>query len=159
MTKIPNGPSGIPALGNTYTYDRDRIGFVMSCQKQYGDVFRYSKSSTFILEPELAHEVLMRTDKDFIEPAVVPGAPPLSAMPAGRHASGAQLRRKTVRHWAKPLLERFRATLATSLNAERPLDVYSLMGKFTAGAAIEFCLGEARPVSEVAAHARCAPSP
>ncbi|MCX4515995.1 cytochrome P450 [Streptomyces sp. NBC_01619] len=145
MTKSPIGPSGIPVLGNTLAYDRDRIDFVMRCQKRYGDVFRYSKSSTFILEPELAHDVLMRTDQEFVEPAVVPGAPPLSAMPAGRHASGAQLRRKAVRHWAKPLLGRFRDTLDASLNTQRPLDVYSLMGEFTAGAAMEFCLGEACP--------------
>ncbi|MFF1815117.1 cytochrome P450 [Streptomyces sp. NPDC058251] len=142
----PGGPRGRLGIGNLYEYDRDRIGFLQRSQQEYGDVFRYSPSTSFVLEPGLTHEILAQTNRDFgAESFLFSGT--RAALEeftkvawTGRRASRPGLNPKTVALLANSLLDRFRA-VANSSN-EKEVDVFDLMCQFTSGAAVNFCFGE-----------------
>lgn len=40
-THTPPGPKCLPGLGNTFAYQRDRLGFITNLQRHYGDVVRF----------------------------------------------------------------------------------------------------------------------
>lgn len=62
----PPGPKGRRLVGNSYDYDRDRIGFLRRNLAEYGDVFSFSASTVFVNDPALVHEIFNRTNTDFI---------------------------------------------------------------------------------------------
>src|SRR5262245_33073972 len=73
----PAGPRGRRLVGNRYDYERDRIGFLQRCQRDYGDVFSFSARTSVVADPILVHEILARTNTDFgIEVALFDDAEP-----------------------------------------------------------------------------------
>lgn len=62
----PPGPHGRRLVGNSYDYDRDRIGFLKRNLADYGDVFSFSPSTVFVNDPVLVHEMFNRTNTDFV---------------------------------------------------------------------------------------------
>ncbi len=70
-TRRPPGPRGRRLVGNSYDYDQDRVGFLRRCQAEYGDVFSFSSSTVVICDPELIHDVLSRSNEDFLAEAPV----------------------------------------------------------------------------------------
>lgn len=58
-----------------------------------------------------------------------------------RYVRPTHWRTRAVRPYAASLLSRFRAVLDGTTDTDEPLDVYSLMSKFTTGAAVELCPG------------------
>jgi cytochrome P450 len=62
----PPGPTGRWPVGNSYDYDRDRIGFLRACQSEYGDVFSFSPSTVFVCAPELIHELFDKSNDEFM---------------------------------------------------------------------------------------------
>jgi unspecific monooxygenase len=53
-------------VGNSYDYDRDRIGFLERSLDEFGDVFSFSKNTIFVHDPVLVHDLFNRTNTDFI---------------------------------------------------------------------------------------------
>jgi cytochrome P450 len=66
---VPPGPPGRWPVGNSYDYDRDRIGFLRSCQARYGDVFSFSPSTVFVGAPDLVHELFDKSNDEFMAEA------------------------------------------------------------------------------------------
>jgi enediyne biosynthesis protein E7 len=66
---VPPGPPGRWPVGNSYDYDRDRIGFLRSCQARYGDVFSFSASTVFVGAPDLVHELFDKSNDEFMAEA------------------------------------------------------------------------------------------
>lgn len=62
----PPGPKGRRLVGNSYDYDRDRIGFLKRSLAEYGDVFTFSESTIFVNNPVLVQDLFNRTNTDFI---------------------------------------------------------------------------------------------
>src|SRR5690606_8916556 len=52
-------------FGNEREYERDRIGFLLRCQRRYGDVFSFSDVSTVVLDPALIQRLHARTNAEF----------------------------------------------------------------------------------------------
>jgi cytochrome P450 len=59
----PPGPLG--RFGNQRAYQRDRIGFLLRNQREYGDVFSFSDVSTVVLDPALIQQLHARTNAEF----------------------------------------------------------------------------------------------
>ncbi|MFG3705940.1 cytochrome P450 [Micromonospora sp. NPDC047670] len=47
-------------------YDRDRLGFVMRAVRRYGPVVELSPGTVLVADGEVAHDVLRRTNRDFL---------------------------------------------------------------------------------------------
>lgn len=62
---VPPGPAGLPIIGNLEAYERDRLGFLTRCAREFGDVVRYSHSVYLINDPELVERILVQTNKQF----------------------------------------------------------------------------------------------
>lgn len=77
------GPKGSFFWGNTRAYDNDRTGFIESCIARYGKTFRFDTNTVFTVEPSLVHDLLMRTNRDFIA-----DQPPFSAAINVQKAAG-----------------------------------------------------------------------
>ncbi|HEX2416499.1 MAG TPA: cytochrome P450, partial [Micromonosporaceae bacterium] len=70
-TDQPPGPRGRWLVGNSYDYDRDRIGFLRRNQARYGDVFSFSPSTVVVCDPSLIHEIFNRSNEIFLAEAQV----------------------------------------------------------------------------------------
>lgn len=64
VSSVP-GPHGRRLLGNTYDYDNDRLAFLTRCREDFGDVFRFSPTTVVVSDPEIIHDVFIRTNGDF----------------------------------------------------------------------------------------------
>ncbi|WP_460072721.1 cytochrome P450 [Streptomyces sp. YKOK-I1] len=62
----PPGPRGRLLTGNTHAYESDRIGFLRRCHREYGDVFSFDEQTVFVIDPDITHQVLTRTGRDFV---------------------------------------------------------------------------------------------
>lgn len=142
----PPGPPGRFLVGNTWDYERDRIGFLQDCQRRYGDVFSFSPTTTVLLDPELVHELFARTNTDFgAEVPIFRGVPPETGAAvtrvamAGRRKGWRGINRTAVGAHAERLLDRFHETLRPV--AGTPVDVLALMKAFSVRAVTDYCLG------------------
>jgi unspecific monooxygenase len=142
----PPGPPGRFLLGNTWDYERDRIGFLQDCQRRYGDVFSFDPSTIVLLDPELVHELFARTNTDFgAEVPIFRGVPPQAGAAvtpvamAGRRKSWRGINRTAVAAHAGRLLDRFHDTVRGAAGA--PVDVLALMKAFSVRAVTDYCLG------------------
>jgi unspecific monooxygenase len=143
------GPPGQFLIGNTYEYDRDRLGFLARAQREYGDVFRFSSSTVVVQDPELIHDVLVRTNAEFrAESPLVSGATArFQDIIDRRLPVWMSTRRKGWRgmnpsgsaaHGSR-LVGQFAAIMDE--HAGREVDVLSLMKSFSGQAIADFCLG------------------
>jgi unspecific monooxygenase len=151
----PPGPPGRFLLGNTWDYERDRIGFLRDCQRRYGDVFSFNRTTMVLLDPELVHELFARTNTDFgAEVPIFRGVPPEAGAAvtpvamAGRRKGWRGINRTAVSAHAERLLSRFHEALRPV--AGTPVDVLALMKAFSVRAVTDYCLG---PAAEDAARA------
>jgi cytochrome P450 len=64
-TAIPPGPTGIPFVGNMPFYNQDRLGFLLSNAKRFGDIVRFSDRIYILNSPSLIEFVLNPTNKCF----------------------------------------------------------------------------------------------
>ncbi|MFI9843567.1 cytochrome P450 [Nonomuraea sp. NPDC051941] len=63
---MPPGPRGRWPVGNSYDYDRDRIGFLRRCQADYGDIFTFSPATIFVADPELIGELFKKSNELYL---------------------------------------------------------------------------------------------
>src|SRR5690348_13348888 len=66
MHERPPGPGAGKGRGDLDGYDRDRIGYLRSCLRTYGDVFSFDRHTIVVNDPETVHEVLQRTNDDYL---------------------------------------------------------------------------------------------
>ncbi|GGM74458.1 cytochrome P450 [Dactylosporangium sucinum] len=145
--EYPAGPRGRRLVGNRYDYERDRIGFLQRCQRDYGDVFSFSARTSVVADPVLVHEILARTNTDFgIEVALFDDAEPevnARATPtamAGRKKSRPGVNRAAADAHSDRLVEILHARLAGELG--RAVDVAAVMKSFIIRATTDYCLGD-----------------
>ncbi|GAA5706854.1 cytochrome P450 [Streptomyces avermitilis] len=60
------GPRGKWLVGNMAPYLADRIGWLRATQKEYGDIVRLGPDTLVVHDPELAHEILARTNDTYL---------------------------------------------------------------------------------------------
>ncbi|MFE7129490.1 cytochrome P450 [Streptomyces sp. NPDC057638] len=66
------GPRGGLFARHLKAYEADPAGYLTGCSQRYGDVFRFDTDVVVVNDPELIHQVLVRTNRDS-----VPNANPL----------------------------------------------------------------------------------
>lgn len=140
----PPGPRGHWLTGNAVPYEKDRIGFIRRCHREYGDVFSFSDRVVFVGHPRLAHEVMAATNRAF-----VPELPPLSGRADLREADEKThpwMRARRVVHPALTqvdMADRLVAILDELLTATGGADVevLPLMRELTARVVAEWCFG------------------
>jgi cytochrome P450 len=64
--KVPPGPKGLPIIGNLEAFEEDRLGFILKCRRDYGDIVRYNSKSYIIYHPDDLEQVFSRTNKEFV---------------------------------------------------------------------------------------------
>ncbi|GAB3953824.1 cytochrome P450 [Streptomyces sparsus] len=145
--KQPPGPRGHWLTGNTSQYEADRVGFLRRCHRQYGDVFSYDDRTVFVIDPELAHQALIRTGPDFVTELA-----PFDTRRDLDRATAQAADWMPVRRTTWPGLSRS-ASAATdgrvvetldALTASthgRDVDVLSMMSTFTARMIATYCFG------------------
>ncbi|MDG4765936.1 cytochrome P450 [Solwaraspora sp. WMMD406] len=143
----PPGPRGHWLTGNTRAYETDRIGFLRRCHHEHGDVFSFDDRTVCVIDPDLAHDVLTRTDHDFLtEQAPFDANPDLDR--AAARAGDWMTARRTV--W--PGLNRHAAAAADTRTVEildrvlvaaggDEIDVLDTMRRFTARLIADYCFG------------------
>lgn len=144
----PSGPRGRMLLGNTYDYDRDRIGFLRRAQQRYGDVFRFSNDTTVVLHPALIHELFVRSNQEFFTESPVFAR----RRAAARRLQDAAPATMTARHKGWPgmnqsvaaahgarLIRCLDQVLDRSAGGE--IGVLPMMKDFSALAVADFCFG------------------
>jgi cytochrome P450 len=143
----PPGPTGRLIVGNSYDYDRDRIGFLKRCQAEYGDVFSFSPSTVFVSDPKLINEVFRETNETFLlEEALFASRRDQRRLVDGidgwMQARGPVWRGMTkpvVRSHGRRILAAFDRTLR-SFNGQET-DVISEMRQYTTRLIADFCFG------------------
>lgn len=131
-------------MGNIAEYDKDRIGFLRRCHREYGDVFSFNDHVVFTIDPRLTHEVLTATNRAYLtELAPFAGTPDLQG--AGEKVQPWMGARRAVRPALSQVNmdDRIVSILDTVLRAAEgaPVDVLTLMREFTARVAAELCFG------------------
>jgi cytochrome P450 len=144
----PPGPPGRRLVGNSYDYDRDRIGFLTANRERYGDVFSFSANTVFVSDPGLIHDVLNRTNEDFVAEATVFAAAADDKARLERDADGWMRSRKigfrgltlavTRAHGAR-IAAAFE--LAIESTGGRECDVVALLRDFTGRMVADFLFG------------------
>ncbi|WP_414942810.1 cytochrome P450 [Amycolatopsis sp. cmx-11-51] len=153
---LPPGPKGHWLGGNTFEYDRDRMGFLMRCHDEYGDVFAYDKRTIVVRDPDLVHSLLTRTNEDFSSES----SPVATSFDADRSATDSQLWMAARRSGWRGLNQdaaaahtgRLRQLFDRQLNGTvgREVDVLALMETYSGHAAADFCLSaDANGIAEV----------
>ncbi|AEV83082.1 Cytochrome P450 protein [Actinoplanes sp. SE50] len=66
MTTAPPVPANLSRAGLIQEYDRDRLGFVMDAVRRFGPVTELSPGTVLVADGEVAHDVLRRTNRDFL---------------------------------------------------------------------------------------------
>jgi len=61
----PPGPSGRFLAGNLQDYEEDRLGFLLDCRRDYGDLVSFDRRTTIVNHPDLAREVLVDSSGAF----------------------------------------------------------------------------------------------
>jgi unspecific monooxygenase len=143
----PPGPTGRRIVGNSYDYDRDRIGFLKRCQAEYGDVFSFSPSTVYVSDPKLINELFRESNGTFLlEDALFASRRDQRRLVDGidgwMRARGPVWRGMTkpvVRSHGRRILAAFDRTLR-SLNG-REIDVVSEMRRYTTRLIADFCFG------------------
>ncbi|GAA1682992.1 cytochrome P450 [Nonomuraea maheshkhaliensis] len=153
------GPPGRFLVGNTYEYDQDRLAFLARAQRDYGDVFRFSPTAVVVQDPELIHDVLVRTNAEFRaeSPLVSGAAARFQELIDRRLPVWMSTRRKGWRGmnaagsaaYGSRLLRQFAAIMDE--RAGREVEVLSLMKSFSGQAIADFCLG-GQPAHRQPAH-------
>jgi cytochrome P450 len=67
---FPPGPKGHFLTGNLREYDRDQLGFLTRCAREYGDVVRFSILNVWVYalnHPDHIDYVLARNNRNFIK--------------------------------------------------------------------------------------------
>jgi unspecific monooxygenase len=145
------GPAGRFLVGNTIEYERDRLGFLLRAQSEYGDVFRFDKATVVVLDPDLIHDLFMRTNREFrVETPVLETSDSVARMAdlmrtaiAGRRARWMGLHKRLVStHVVRMIgiLEQFVRRLDG-----HEVNVLSAMREFSTRIVADFCLGVADP--------------
>ncbi|MFY1631674.1 cytochrome P450 [Solwaraspora sp. WMMB335] len=143
----PPGPRGHWLTGNTTAYEADRIGFIRRNHDEYGDVFAFDERTVFVIDTQLAHDVLTRPDGGFLpELAPFDVRPDLdraaersqSWMPV-RRAAWAGLNRQASAGSDARTVEILDAALDAA--AGRDVDVLTLMRGYTARTIADYCFG------------------
>ncbi|MEV6810563.1 cytochrome P450 [Micromonospora sp. NPDC051296] len=143
----PPGPRGHWLTGNTTEYDADRIGFLRRCHREYGDVFSFDERTVFVADPDLAHEVLARTNHSFVtelapfgnRPDVDRAAEEADAWMSARRTVWPGLNRAAAGAADRRTVELF--DTVTDATAGREVDVLTVMRDFTAHAVADYCFG------------------
>lgn len=142
----PPGPRGHRLLGNVVDYDKDRVAFLERCRRQYGDVFSFDPRTVVISDPTLIHDILSRTNDDFLAETV-----PLAVRADEEEtAAGAELwmtaRRRGWRGLNRAVAEaharRLRAIFERTLRQAGPgeVDVRAMMKDYVGRAIADFCV-------------------
>ncbi|MFJ9562267.1 cytochrome P450 [Streptomyces fuscichromogenes] len=143
----PPGPRGHWLTGNTRAYEADRIGFLRRCHREYGDVFSYDEQTVFVIDPDLAHDVLARTGHGFVT-ELAPfdmrrdldeAAAQATAWMSARRAAWPGLNRSAAAASDDRTVEILDSVLADT--AGRETDVLTTMRAFTARAIADYCFG------------------
>ena len=67
---FPPGPKGHFLTGNLREYDRDQLGFLTRCAREYGDVVRFNILNVWVYalnHPDHVDYVLVRNNRNFIK--------------------------------------------------------------------------------------------
>ncbi|MEU8236112.1 cytochrome P450 [Actinoplanes sp. NPDC048967] len=142
----PPGPRGHRFFGNVVDYDKDRVAFLERCRREYGDVFSFDPRTVVIADPALIHDILSRTNDDFLAETV-----PLAVRTDEEEtAAGAELwmsaRRRGWRGLNRTVAEahalRLRAIFDRSLRQAGPgdVDVLAVMKDYMGRAIADFCV-------------------
>ncbi|GAA3854285.1 cytochrome P450 [Saccharothrix violaceirubra] len=162
----PPGPKGRWLVGNTLDYDRDRMGFLRAGHERYGDVFSFDERTIVVRDPDLVHELLIRTNDDFSSASSAVAtrfeartdAETARAWMTARRAGWRGLNRATVIAHTARLRALFERTLDDT--GGRAVDVMPLMETYSGRAAADFCLGpDADGIAEVVAENTAAIEP
>ena len=143
----PPGPKGRWAVGNSYDYDKDRIGFLRRCLTEYGDVFSFSPTTVFIGDPELVHELLNESNTAFMaESPLFANAEDSARLErniddwmATRRQAWAGITRVVAKMHGERILTSFDRTLKDTGGHE--FDVMATMRRFSAGMVGDFVFG------------------
>ncbi|MDG4768727.1 cytochrome P450 [Solwaraspora sp. WMMD792] len=162
----PPGPRGHWLTGNTPAYEADRIGFIERNHREYGDVFTFDDRTVFVIDPELAHDVLTRPGNAFLpELAPFDARPDLDRaaeraeawMPA-RRAAWAGLDRQASAAFDGRTVEILDADLDAA--AGRETDVLAMMRQYAAATIADYCFGaDSAGVPELLAEGVAATAP
>lgn len=143
----PPGPRGHWLMGNTPAYDDDRIGFLRRTHGEYGDVFAFDERTVFVADPGTAHDVLARTNTDFLtELAPFDARPDLgeAAAEAGAWMSARRTVWPGLNHTAAAAADVRTVDILDELArpaAGHEVDVLPLARAFTAHAVADYCFG------------------
>ena len=143
----PPGPRGHRLTGNTRAYEADRIGFLRRSHREYGDVFSCDEHTLFVIDPELAHEALIRTGDTFVT-ELAPFDMRRDTDRAAEHATSWMPERRS----AWPGLNRTAAAMTDEPTvaildavitdgAGQEVDVLTTMRTLTARTIAEYCFG------------------
>ncbi|MFL6136673.1 MAG: cytochrome P450 [Frankiaceae bacterium] len=152
----PPGPRGRPLVGNTYDYERDRIGFLREMHARYGDCFRFSDSVVALADPDLIHVLFSRTNHEYrIEQPLFASEDDARAFAAGverwmqsrRHGSRGMHRSVVDRHGDR-LLSATADLLAP--RAGRPADLLGSFKRLAGLSVAEYCVGEGATAHRIA---------
>jgi cytochrome P450 len=143
----PPGPTGRRVVGNSYDYDRDRIGFLKRCQAEYGDIFSFSPSTVFVSDPELINELFRESNDTFLlEDALFASRRDQRQLVDGidgwMRARGPVWRGMTkpvVRSHGRRILAAFDRTIRSLSGQE--IDVVAVMRRYTTRLIADFCFG------------------
>ncbi|WP_281283681.1 cytochrome P450 [Nonomuraea longispora] len=142
------GPTGRRMLGNTYDYEQDRLGFIDRCHREFGDVFRFSPTTVMVGDPEIIHDIFLRTNTDFRTEGSLFSDDRTSAAEQMRETGTLMLTRRKGWHGvnraaATAHAERFLGQLEAlvSRSGGRAVEVLPMMKSFFGFAVADYCLG------------------
>lgn len=147
ILRRPPGPQGRWLVGNSYDYERDRVGFLRRCQLEYGDVFAFSDTTVVVQDLDLIHELFTRTNAEFrterplLDDTVAADrlADSVPAWMTGRRRGWRTMTKDAVTGHATRLIGHLDRVLAET--AAREVDVLTVMKRFSGCAIAEVCLG------------------
>ena len=59
----PPGPPGVAGIGNVPAYELDRLGFLLTCAREYWDIVRFNDKTSIVNDPVLIGQLLNQTDR------------------------------------------------------------------------------------------------
>ncbi|MGH2378308.1 MAG: cytochrome P450 [Candidatus Limnocylindria bacterium] len=169
MLAAPSAPRAEPVLGHLRAFNRDRLGFLVRCARDHGDVvpLRFGpKRYVLMSDPPLVTELLVERAADFRKGYSVRLMRPVLGnglllnegehWRARRRLIQPELQRERVRGYAD-LISRWTAWQLRRWSAGAVRDVYDDMNALTMGVATELIFGiDARTSHPVAAALRSA---
>lgn len=152
----PPGPQGTIGFGNGRAYERDRIGYLQSCQQEYGDVFRFSDVSSVVLDPQLIQQLHARTNAEFVTEAPTFAGKKhnewlvgtISTTMANRRSEWRGIKGSEASKRTDGIINAFDHVMASTCNRE--VNVHDVMMRVSGYAVADFCLGgDGQDLSEV----------